>query len=176
MSTDESNGVQMVDEPTDEAREPISTQPRSQPSLAPAPPEPAAVSKGKQYGATRAAVEQSLPLVARQATEGDSTIDDPQYNVAQGNSEEEEEEMNDEEEEEDEEDNEEMEEDDEEEDNEEMEVDKDKEKEKDKDKDKEKEKEKEQEQEQEHEDGMFRVSKSQSHCCALPPLIDLPIS
>jgi hypothetical protein len=92
MSADE-DGVHMVDEPTEEALEPISSHPRSLPSPPPAPPAPPAPSRRKQYRMTRAAavavaaaaaaaVEQSLASVVWQAAEGDSTIDEPYYKVA----------------------------------------------------------------------------------------------
>jgi hypothetical protein len=79
MSADEemtqrSDDAHMVDEPTNEALEPISTSSQSQPSFP--PPPPAAPSGRKRYRVTApAAVERSLASVVQQAAEGDTTID-----------------------------------------------------------------------------------------------------
>jgi cobalamin biosynthesis protein CobT len=63
----------MADAPINEALESISTRPRSQPSLPPAPPPTAAPASRKRYRVTAPAaeVERSLASVA----EGDTTID-----------------------------------------------------------------------------------------------------
>ena len=79
MSADEemtqrSDDAHMVDEPTNEALEPISTPSQSQPSSP--PPPPAAPSGRKRYRVTApAAVERSLASVVQQVAEGDTTID-----------------------------------------------------------------------------------------------------
>jgi hypothetical protein len=78
MSADEemtqrSDDAHMVDEPTNEALEPISTPSQSQPSSPPPPPAP---SSRKRYRKTApAAVERSLASVVQQVAEGDTTID-----------------------------------------------------------------------------------------------------
>jgi hypothetical protein len=78
MSADEemtqrSDAAHMVDEPTNEALEPISTPSQSQPSSPPPPPAP---SGRKRYRETApAAVERSLASVVQQVAEGDTTID-----------------------------------------------------------------------------------------------------
>jgi hypothetical protein len=78
MSADEemtqrSDDAHMVDEPTNEALEPISTSSQSQPSSPPPPPAP---SGRKRYRVTApAAVERSLASVVQQVAEGDTTID-----------------------------------------------------------------------------------------------------
>jgi hypothetical protein len=78
MSADEemtqrSDDAHMVDEPTNEALEPISTPSQSQPSSPPPPPAP---SSRKRYRVTApAAVERSLASVVQQVAEGDTTID-----------------------------------------------------------------------------------------------------
>ena len=88
MSTDEdggdnvtqhSNDVHMMDEPTAEVLEPISTHPRSLPLPPPAPPVHPAPGGRTQYHVTRTAVAAvaSVASVVRQAAEGDSTIDEP---------------------------------------------------------------------------------------------------
>jgi hypothetical protein len=77
MSADEemtqrSDDAHMVDEPTNEALEPISTPSQSQPSSPPLP----APSGRKRYRVTApAAVERSLASVVQQVAEGDTTID-----------------------------------------------------------------------------------------------------
>jgi hypothetical protein len=69
-----SDDAHMVDEPTNEVLEPISTPSQSQPSSP--PPPPAAPSGRKRYRVTApAAVERSLASVVRQVAEGDTTID-----------------------------------------------------------------------------------------------------
>ena len=71
--TQRSDDAHMVDEPTNEALEPISTPSQSQPSSPPPLPAP---SGRKRYRVTvPAAVERSLASVVQQVAEGDTTID-----------------------------------------------------------------------------------------------------
>jgi hypothetical protein len=79
MSADEemtqrSDAAHMVDEPTNEALEPISTPSQSQPS-SPPPPPPAPSGRKRYRVPAPAAVERSLASVVSQVAEGDTTID-----------------------------------------------------------------------------------------------------